>query len=62
VSDGDIARRITSDFQLEPPLRAKDVREVRLDQGERWQWGVRRYGDDLAASIESRILQEANPY
>jgi hypothetical protein len=62
MSDGAVARQVTEDFRLDPPLKAKDVREVRLEQGERWRWGIRRYGEDLAASLESRILQEINPY
>jgi hypothetical protein len=42
-------------------MRASDVRQVLRDDSERWAWEIRRkYGEDLAASLESAILQEVD--
>lgn len=57
MTDTQIAQTVSLQFDLHPRLTRDDVREVRSDLGERWQWGIRRYGDEYAASLESAILQ-----
>lgn len=57
-----IAKQVSLDFDLYPRLDALTVQMICTpphdEVARRQLYGI--YGDDLAASIESRILQEAD--
>lgn len=55
-------RQINRDYDLDPPLTLADARLLlNVDKYGHGRWLLaHRYGDDLAASIESTILQAAD--
>lgn len=57
---GRIARTVTNDFGLKPPLTAVQVETIIDPNADSFLPPLHMYDEALSAAIESRILQEAD--